>query len=96
MEDQEETVERKAELASSAGLHVRPARELSDEASKFESSISIRPGEDPDAEEVDAKSIMQLLTLGAPKGSTLVVSASGKDARQAVERLSDMIENTWN
>ncbi len=96
MGEQSEAVEKAAELNSSAGLHVRPARELSDEANKFDSSISIRPGEDPEAEAVDAKSIMQLLTLGAPKGTTLIVSASGEDAEQAVERISEMIENTWN
>ncbi len=93
---EQKSAKKKAELTNSAGLHVRPARELSDEAKQFESRISIRPDDSPESEAVDAKSIMQLLTLGAPKGTRLIVSASGEDAEKAVERISEMIEDKWN
>ncbi len=94
--NEENSAEAMAELKNNAGLHVRPARELSDEAKQFEASISIRPDDSPESDAVDAKSIMQLLTLGIPNGTRIVVSASGEDAEQAVERISEMIEDTWN
>ncbi len=81
-----------AEINKSAGLHVRPARELSDRANKFDCTISIREDSSPEADAVDAKSIMQLLTLGAGKGTKLVISAEGEDAEKAVEEISELIE----
>jgi len=94
--DNENAAKKKAELKNNAGLHVRPARELSSEAKEFDACISIRPDDLPESEAVDAKSIMELLTLGIPNGTRIVVTATGEDAEQAVERISELIEEKWN
>jgi phosphotransferase system HPr (HPr) family protein len=44
-------------------------------------------------ERVDAKSILHLLTLGATKGTELIIEADGHDARQAVESLAQLVES---
>lgn len=40
---------------------------------------------------VDAKSIMSVMRLAATKGTTLLLSADGEDAQQAVDALADLI-----
>jgi phosphocarrier protein HPr len=41
---------------------------------------------------VEARSIMDLLTLGAGPGTELVLEASGDDAHEAVEALAQLVE----
>ena len=43
------------------------------------------------ARELDGKSILGLLLLGAPRGSTVVIRAEGVDAEQAVESLAALV-----
>jgi phosphocarrier protein len=42
--------------------------------------------------EVNGKSIMELLTLAATKGSHIVIKAFGDDERQAVEALARLVK----
>ena len=39
----------------------------------------------------NAKSILEVLALGATGGTELVISASGPDAAEAVERLAELV-----
>lgn len=73
-------------VANQLGLHARPASQIAREAQAFDSSISI-VGQ---GQTVDAKSILDVLTLAAGQGSTLEIRASGADAVAAVERLSEL------
>ena len=41
---------------------------------------------------VEAKSIMNLLTLGAAKGTKLTIEAEGSDAQEAVDALAEVVE----
>ena len=41
---------------------------------------------------VEARSIMDLLTLGAGQGTELVLEADGDDAHEAVEALAQLVE----
>lgn len=66
------------------GLHARPAAVLAQEAQKFRADIQLRMED----QEVDAKSILDILSLAASRGSELELHASGADAREAVDRLS--------
>ena len=43
-------------------------------------------------EVINGKSILDLLTLGAGNGTTLVLRASGPDCEAAVEALANLIE----
>lgn len=44
-----------------------------------------------DGQEVNAKSSLRLMTLGARKGDCIVIRAEGDDAREAVDALVKLI-----
>ncbi|WP_029460600.1 HPr family phosphocarrier protein [Solidesulfovibrio alcoholivorans] len=73
------------------GLHARPAARLAQEAQKFSCDISLALGE----ERVDAKSILDILTLAAGHGSELELRAAGPDARDALAHLGSLIRNRF-
>ena len=80
-------VERIVEIVNRAGMHARPAAELVKLAGRFAADIRI----EKDGLEVNGKSIMGVLMLAAELGSELRLSATGNDAEDAVEALSDLI-----
>ena len=71
------------------GLHARPAAIFVQVANKFDSRITVRR----DTEEVNGKSIMGILMLGAEKGSLIIIEADGLDAQQALTELEKIINN---
>ena len=73
-------------VANQLGLHARPASQIAREAQGFAASISL-VGQ---GQSVDAKSILDVLTLAAGPGSTIEIRASGEDALQAVEKISEL------
>ncbi|WP_428565928.1 MAG: HPr family phosphocarrier protein [Solidesulfovibrio sp. DCME] len=73
------------------GLHARPAARLAQEAQKFGCDISLALG----GEVVDAKSILDILTLAAGQGSELELRASGPEARDALTHLGSLIRNRF-
>lgn len=74
---------RRVVVANQLGLHARPAGKLAQAAQNFKASISIVCEE----QEVDAKSILDILTLAAAQGSALDLKASGEDAGPALDSL---------
>jgi phosphotransferase system HPr (HPr) family protein len=82
-------ISRVVKICNSQGLHARPAEMLARKAYKFRCKIWVRR----DNERVDARSIMDLLTLGAQSETELVLEAEGDDAAEAIEALATMIEN---
>jgi phosphocarrier protein len=73
------------------GLHARPAAKLAQEAQKFAADIFLRQGE----QEVDAKSILDILSLAAGSGCTLEVKARGDDAPKAVDHIEMLFRNKF-
>jgi len=73
-------------VTNQLGLHARPASQIAREAQAFAASIVIAG----QGQSVDAKSILDILTLSAGMGSTLEIRASGEDAPQAVDRLTEL------
>lgn len=74
-------------ITNETGLHARPANEFVQAASQFDSSITIAKGEN----QVDAKSILGILTLGAGRGTEIVLKAEGADEDKAIQVLSDLV-----
>jgi phosphotransferase system HPr (HPr) family protein len=70
-----------------ADLHARPAGQLSRAAAGFASKVTLLVGE----REIDARSVLLVMSLGATKDTDLVVRAQGEDAEEAVETLSGML-----
>jgi phosphocarrier protein len=64
---------------------------LANLTNRFESDIFIRK----DSEEVNGKSIMGIIALAAPKGALLRITATGPDAREAVEAIGKLIESKF-
>jgi phosphocarrier protein HPr len=79
------------EIVNALGLHARAAAQFVSLAAKFESEIYV----EKDGYEVNGKSIMGVMTLAAPQGSTLIVKAIGGDAENAVEQLGELIKNKF-
>lgn len=77
------------EIRNANGLHLRPAMQLVDTASRFMSDVKISNGKTS----VDGKSIMQVTMLAASAGTKLTITAKGSDAQMATEALKDLIEN---
>lgn len=75
-------------IQNSQGLHARPAELFARTALRFKSRIEVVRG----PQRVDAKSIIDLLTLGATQGTELLVVADGDDASEAVEALGALVD----
>lgn len=82
-------VEREIVLLNDTGLHARPASMIVKEAGKYTSDIKIIKNE----KEYNPRSIMSILSMGAVKGDSLVIKATGQDEEKAVKELGDLIEN---
>ncbi len=71
-------------IASSVGLHARPAAIFAGAAAESDLDITIgRPGEEP----VDATSILGVMTLGAQHGEVVELTAEGPDADAVLDAL---------
>ncbi len=79
--------EKKTTVGPEEGLHARPAAEFVKKAKQFDAEITVAKGE----REVNAKSSMKVMTLGAKQGEELVIRAEGDDAEEAVEALVELI-----
>ena len=75
----------------SYGLHLRAAGTLAQKASSFESEITLTMN----SLTANAKSIMSVLALAAPKGATLTIQAEGTDSESAVATIKDLIDNDF-
>ena len=71
------------------GLHARPAAIFVQIANKFDARITVRRND----EEVNGKSIMGILMLGAEQGSPIIIEAEGNDAEDAVAELEKLVNN---
>ena len=78
---------RKVIINNAQGLHARPAALFVQVANKFDSRITVKR----DTEEVNGKSIMGILMLGAEKGSVIIIEAEGADANLAIVELEKVI-----
>lgn len=78
-------------ITNKLGLHARAAAKLVHTASEFEAEIFIGT----EYEEVNAKSILGILTLAAAKGTPLNVRANGSDEVEAVRAVVDLFEDKF-
>ncbi len=80
-------VTREATIVNPLGLHARAAAKFVRLASQYAASVRVARG----PRELDGKSILGLLLLGAAKGSTIVIRADGADEAAAVDALSALV-----
>ena len=76
-------------VTNTQGFHARPAHEFVKLASQFRAEVKIVKGN----EQINGKSILDLLTLGAGNGTKLSLQATGDDAEAAVTALGELVES---
>jgi len=76
-------------IVNRLGLHARAAAQFVQLANQFKSDVVV----EKEGIEVNAKSIMGLLMLAAPKGTQILVKVSGEDAEQALSRIGELIND---
>ncbi|EHK83190.1 HPr family phosphocarrier protein [Saccharomonospora azurea] len=80
--------ERTVTVASKVGLHARPAAQVAKAAAAQPVAVTIaKNGGTP----VAASSVLNLMTLGAAHGDTVVVAADGEGAEAAVDAIAELI-----
>jgi phosphotransferase system HPr (HPr) family protein len=82
----------KARIVNAKGLHARPCHALVSAALGFQSDVRVRSG----AQEVNGKSILELMTLGAACGVELEFLAEGEDAEAAVTALAALVASGFD
>ena len=88
----DDRVERTLQIQNELGLHARAGTKFVQAASKFSGcEITVSKG----SNEVNGKSILALLTLMAPKGTTITIRARGDRAEEAVATLAQLIEDKF-
>jgi phosphotransferase system HPr (HPr) family protein len=72
------------DLPPTVDLHARPAADFVRTAMRFTADVWVGSGD----REVDAKSLLSILALGAKRGTTLQLRADGVDAAAALDALA--------
>ena len=82
-------IKKKFTIKNKLGIHARPAGLLVKTASRYKSSVLISN----EGHEVNAKSIMGVLMLGAAFGSDIQLRINGEDENEAMKALEELIIN---
>lgn len=82
----------KVTIRNRLGLHARPAMDFVDIANAHQSNVTVRR----DQQEVDGKSIMQMMMLAATKGTELEILADGPDADAVCKALKELVDRGFD
>lgn len=85
-------IKRAITITNELGIHARPAGMVANTASRFASDIKLVK----DGMEVNAKSIMGIMTLAAGKGSVIEVAAKGNDEADAVKAIEELFAKKFD
>lgn len=77
------------EILNARGLHARAATKLVKTASSYPCEVLVSS---PDAEPVNAKSVMGVLLLCGAKGTVIEVIAEGERADEAVAAIGQLVQ----
>ena len=78
-------------VKNKVGLHARPASVFVRESSKFKSAITVIHGD----RQANAKSILNVLTLGVNRGAVIQIRAEGEDADAALQALKALNDSNY-
>jgi phosphocarrier protein HPr len=73
------------------GLHARATAKFVQCVENFDAAITVSKG----GETVGGTSIMGILTLGAGIGTSILVTAEGREAPQAMQAIADLVANRF-
>jgi phosphocarrier protein HPr len=78
---------REIAITNKRGLHARASAKFVQMAERFKADITVTRNN----ETVGGNSIMGLMMLSAGPGSSVIVSATGPEAREAIEALTTLV-----
>lgn len=81
-------------ITHSVGLHARPSVKFTKLAKSFDCKIEITANDGD--KWIDAKSIVKVMGLKAPEGTSLQIRADGTNAEQAVGALRGLVERDFD
>ena len=82
---------RELQIINKRGLHARASAKFVQTVDGFDAAITVSK----DGMTVGGTSIMGLMMLAASPGTSILVSASGKQAAEALEALDELIRNRF-
>ncbi|HID93032.1 MAG TPA: HPr family phosphocarrier protein [bacterium (Candidatus Stahlbacteria)] len=85
-------IKKVATIKNKLGLHARPASLFVKTAGMYKSKVVLVK----DGIEVDGKSIMGVLMLGAEKDSQIEIKVDGEDEKEALEAILSLIEGKFD
>lgn len=83
-------VEKSVTIQLESGLQARPAAQFVQEANRFQSHIIL----EKDGKQVNAKSIMGLMSLAITQGETVKLMIEGDDAEMAMNHLITFVSKS--
>jgi phosphocarrier protein len=84
-------LQRDIEIVNRLGLHARASAKLTQTAARFSSDVFMTRN----GRRINAKSIMGVMMLAAPKGSLVTLEVSGADEVAAMTALVDLISGRF-
>jgi len=85
-------VELETTIKNRAGIHARPSALIAQTAIKFASRIYL----EKEGNQINAKSIMGIITLAASFGAKIKIIADGADEQEAVKAIAELFESGLN
>lgn len=84
-------IEKTLVLVNKVGLHARPASLWVQTAGRFKAKITVVSS----GRTANAKSILEVMQLGARYGAELAVTAEGDDAAAAIAALAELVQSRF-
>jgi phosphocarrier protein len=84
-------VKRDVEIVNRLGLHARASAKVTQTAAKFSSDVFMTRN----GRRINAKSIMGVMMLAAPKSSLVTLEVSGADEKDAMAALVQLIADRF-
>lgn len=76
-----------AVITNELGLHARPAALVAELAQQYAAEAALIAG----GKEADAKSILDILSLAAVRGTALTIRCKGRDAEDCITSIADLV-----
>ncbi|RRR67156.1 MAG: HPr family phosphocarrier protein [Candidatus Viridilinea halotolerans] len=89
------TAETVLTLTNKTGLHMRPAKDFVQTATRFSCTVHIRNLDRPERPGGDAKSMLDVMKIGLSLGQRIHIHAQGSDACAAIAALSQLITSNF-
>ena len=85
-------IQKQLTISNQLGLHARASMKLNDLANRFESKIHIQTN----SSKIDAKDILEIMSLAASVGTTITLTCDGRDESDAMQAICDLINRKFD